>query len=955
MKPTSILFLILTAVLSASLPAAAYDFEVDGIQYRILSMTDRTCSVEKVTETAGSNINLSPTVEYRSREFNIASIDAGCLHADVLSLDISDLNLSQLPSNAFNNARKLEQVVLPSTLIEIGTGAFQYCSSLTSINLPESLVSIGKDAFYKCKELKSITIPPYITSIGSYAFSYCGLVSVVFDGREDSPSIKLQTASLIGDSYLFFHNSPISALDINRNIELVGYGYLIKSSLESLKVGEYATSIPERLNYSSSTISNLHILDRSTPLDLGAINSAEYLYLGGNINKAIKVSKVDISDKVTELVGFSGSTFESVILPQSIKSIGSECFRDCKSLKAIDLPKQLSTIPESCFSGCTSLKTVTIGESVNTIGDNAFNDTPLEFVGCQAIQPPVVGTSVFTNKTYIDATLVVPEASLSSYKDDTQWGYFFDIRAYSPVISLEIAPATTSLEIGTNKQLEVKYKTENPDGYPMVDFNLIWESSNPQVAKVSAAGEITAIEAGECVITVQSSSNPDLSSSCGVTVTPIVPDIFVVDGIKYHKIDTDNVEVVANDYNGVITIPNSVEYYSVIFNVAKIAEKAFSGCTELSSLEIPGSINSLADDLLNDCKSLKTLIINEGDKPLSLGCNTDLHLASSITPFPNPSDVDERRTGFRNGYYDGLFYGLPLEHIVINRNIELPKYYERTRGYASGSYQTVWNDIIYYSPFYGLTQLKSLEIGEKVTSICKNQIEAVVNAKQTTMYYTNFGKCDNIEVVVSNNPTAPIGGGFSQKAYENATLFLPNGGESSYKADDYWKNFSNVTISQYIPVTEITFAKEELVMDLNETAKLTATVTPDNASIQKLKWSSSAPTIAEVSDEGEIKSLSKEGESTITAYACDGSGIFASIKVTVQKGAAIDNVQADSNITIRVVDGVIFVDGLSDNSTINIYDLQGQLMKSSRDNVIALNTHGAFILKVGTNVQKVIL
>lgn len=953
------------------LNASAYDFEVDGIQYRIDSMTDRTCMIEKVTDLAGNVVKISPKVTYRDREFDIIGLDAGCLSPTVTSIDIRELNLSSLPEDAFRESN-LTDVHLPNTLKTISTRAFYNCKFLQSVEFPLLLEIIDEEAFYGCQALKEIKIPPYVNFIGLRGFMNCpSLKTIVFNGAMDSPLIKFD-----GNIrwYSPFQNVHPHIIEVYRDISDGG----IFDCADVLKIGELVTHIPSKFIYEDK-IPKLYILDRKTNLNISSIYNVDYLYLGGNVTGCVRAKEVDISENVTILSAslFAGSLFEFLILPQSIESIGEGCFENCNKLKSIKLPDQLSSIGEgcfkgcynlksiklpdkvpyvgeSCFAGCKSLKAITIGKSVSKIGANAFEDVNLQDIVCLAATPPFADVSPFTNKTYMDATLAVPDESLSSYRDDATWGNFFDIKSLSPVIGMQFVPSSISLEKGASDQLELKYQPKDPNGYPLVDFDLIWESSNPQIAQISASGEVTAIESGECVISVHSSSDPSLSSNCNVRVTPEIPNPFVVDGIKYNKIGGYDVEVIANDYSGDIAIPNSVDYNGVELSVVGIDKDAFSKCKDLRSLVIPGSIDALADNLLTGCTSLTTLVINESDKPLSLGHNTDLNLGD-IIPFPNPSTVDERRTGFRNGYYNGLFYGLPIEHLVINRNIELPKYYERTRGNATSKYETVWNDIIYFPPFSQLSKLKSVEIGEKVRAICCNRNNVVVSGQSTEMDYTNFWKCDDIEVVVSNTPIAPVGGWFEQTVYENAPLFLPNGGDASYKADTYWKKFTDIRSAQYVPVSALSFEKSELIMDVDDSMKLSPIFNPDNASIKELKWVSSAPSIVEVSDDGEIKTSSNEGNATITAYACDGSGVSASITVSVKKGAATDDVYADSEISIKIVDDIIYLDGVSNHSTVEIYDLQGQLIKSSHENIIDIDARGVFFLKIGSLVHKVIL
>lgn len=432
---------------------------------------------------------------------------------------------------------------------------------------------------------------------------------------------------------------------------------------------------------------------------------------------------------------------------------------------------------------------------------------------------------------------------------------------------------------------------------------------------------------------------------------------FTCGDLIYSVTSGDNVTIIGNNITEHcdLKIPTHVEYFSKEYNVVGISENAFKGTSLLSSIFIPQNITYISNDAFTGCSGLKSIEFEYGEKILFIGCNSSLHLSSSITPYPNASTVDEKRTGFRNGYYDGLFYDLPIERIVINRNIESSKYYERLKGKNTSGYATVYNDIVYYPPFYGLTNLKSVEIGENVSAICKNQIEAVANAVPVTMDYTNFGKCDSIEVVVSNNPNAPIGGGFSQTVYEKASLFLPNGGVASYKEDDYWKNFSNMSETPFLAIESISFESDEFVLDINESRNLQPILYPEDASIKKLSWSSSKPSIVQVSDDGVITTSTREGEATVTATACDGTGISASIKVVVQKATGISSIYNNTKPIIYAEGGKLYISGKSELEAVEIYNIQGMLIESSKDSVIDMNSHGIYMIKIGGISKTVIL
>ena len=72
-------------------------------------------------------------------------------------IDMSETDVTEIPSQMFYYRSSLKTVVLPKNLLTIGYYAFYGCYSLTEITLPESLESIEYWAFGYCENLKSIT------------------------------------------------------------------------------------------------------------------------------------------------------------------------------------------------------------------------------------------------------------------------------------------------------------------------------------------------------------------------------------------------------------------------------------------------------------------------------------------------------------------------------------------------------------------------------------------------------------------------------------------------------------------------------------------------------------------------------------------------------------------------------------------------------------------------------
>ena len=73
----------------------------------------------------------------------------------------------------------------------------------------------------------------------------------------------------------------------------------------------------------------------------------------------------------TDIVG-------SVVIPDSVTTIGESAFEGCSALTSINIPDGVTSIGRYAFSGCSSLTEITIPDGVTSIEDNAFE-------GCSAL------------------------------------------------------------------------------------------------------------------------------------------------------------------------------------------------------------------------------------------------------------------------------------------------------------------------------------------------------------------------------------------------------------------------------------------------------------------------------------------------------------------------------------------------------------------------------------------
>ncbi|HWJ78746.1 MAG TPA: Ig-like domain-containing protein, partial [Niallia sp.] len=105
------------------------------------------------------------------------------------------------------------------------------------------------------------------------------------------------------------------------------------------------------------------------------------------------------------------------------------------------------------------------------------------------------------------------------------------------------------------------------------------------------------------------------------------------------------------------------------------------------------------------------------------------------------------------------------------------------------------------------------------------------------------------------------------------------------KGDKVYVYFMIGTMSftqKVITPTSITLNKSSLSLKVDQSAKLTATVKPDNATNKGINWSSTNTSVATVDANGNVKTM-KAGNATITATAKGDTAVKKSISVTVTK------------------------------------------------------------------------
>ena len=364
-------------------------------------------------------------------------------------LDISRVNLSVLPTEAFLKCTNIKSVTLPNTLTAIGTQAF--CgSSLVSISIPAGVKTIGNGTFNLCTSLQTVTFEK-----GSQlkAFENSSGWGGVFQSCTSLTTIEIPASVETIGYNAFFGCSSLKTVTFEKGSQLKTIDGF--ESCTSLTTIEIPASV-ETIKYSAfNGCTSLKTVTFEKGSELKTIEGYYQFY--GAFSDCTSLTSIEIPASVETIEWYAFSyctslktvTFEK---GSKLKMIQYNTFRDCTSLTTIEIPASVETIERGAFSGCTSLQTVTFekGSQLKTV-DGFSNCTALTTVDMSACTqvtrieyrafyedsklqlfkigtrtPPSCGRNVFTGiNSY--SVLKVPAGCVDAYKNATGWKEFTTI------------------------------------------------------------------------------------------------------------------------------------------------------------------------------------------------------------------------------------------------------------------------------------------------------------------------------------------------------------------------------------------------------------------------------------------------------------------------------------------------------------------------------------------------
>ena len=519
-----------------SVTANAYDFEVNGIYYNIISTTDLTVEVTNGDNKYSGEVIIPNIIIYKSRTLTVTSIGY----------------------KAFYICSGLTSIEIPNSVTSIGTSAFKNCSGLKSITIPNSVTSIGDDAFLNCSGLTSATIGNGVTSIGNGMFNGCtSLKDLRIEDGKDTLSLGYKSYNSSGYGKGLFYDCPLETLYLGRNLSYNAeftYGYspfYNKTKLASVTIGNSVTSIGNYAFSGCSDLTNVEIPNSVTsigsdafyecsgltnveiPNSVTSIGSYVFYECSGLTSVEIPnsvtsigedafygcsgLTSVEIPNSVTNIGSYAFSRcsgLTSIVIPNSVTSIGSYAFYDCDGLTSVEIGNGVTSIGSYAFENCSkikkveldcttigtwfknsSIKEVVLGDNVTSIGSNAFSGcSGITKISLMGTTPPAVDSNNFTNTHFINSTVYVPQGALDAYQAADVWKDFWDIREEGttemPGVDVEVKKCAAPVITYSNSGLDIISETDDAEFHTKITCSDIGSYNDGRI-DLSATYNIT--------------------------------------------------------------------------------------------------------------------------------------------------------------------------------------------------------------------------------------------------------------------------------------------------------------------------------------------------------------------------------------------------------------------------------------------------------------------------------
>lgn len=356
-----------------------------------------------------------------------AGLFAGCTTLEKVTIGSSgdskaELTKAELPYEMFAGCTNLTTVNMDKNVKTIGTAAFAECTGLKSIDLTE-VKEVMSYAFIKAG-LSEVTIPSSVEKIGAITFGGCtSLETMTLESRLSGEDLGFRKmVSILGNfSYVkgkYSYNMHTSDEQVNnpiRSNEEFRAKYPGQTAIKTLiiKNDGVGTALDNSSAFAAHIVSleNVTLPEGMETIPSGAfkqcfslkkvvlpssIKTIENNAFDSDVNLDIDFTKLtnlnSIGDYAFSIINANGGNsaegdsytkykdeikdggIKNIILPESVKTIGSRAFFGQRNVKKIVIPKSVTSIQGQAFQMIPALEELEVYASLDKVSGSSFNE-----------------------------------------------------------------------------------------------------------------------------------------------------------------------------------------------------------------------------------------------------------------------------------------------------------------------------------------------------------------------------------------------------------------------------------------------------------------------------------------------------------------------------------------------------------------------------------------------------
>lgn len=404
-----------------------------------------------------------------------------------------------------------------------------------------------------------------------------------------------------------------------------------------------------------------------------------------------------------------------------------------------------------------------------------------------------------------------------------------------PVSGVTLSSSSTKISIGKSKTLTCTVSPSNAS-----NKSVTWSSSNTKVATVTGKGVVTAKKAGTATITVKTADG-GFTASCKVTVFVPVMDVDV--SVTKLDVPKGQTRVVSAIIAPSDATNKEVKWYSSDTNVAKIsASGKITGVAKGTAV----ITCKTADGGYKASCEVNVIQLAEKVKLDAVQLNLQVGKYKTVTAKVTPSSVSYTKVKWKSS--DKSVVAVSSKGVVKAVGAGTATI---TATSADGNAKASCK-VIVTQPATGVKLNKkeaTVKIGKKITLKATVLPDNVSNSKVTWI------SSDTAKATVTSDGVVK---GIKQ-GYVTITVKTADG-----------KHSASCKVLVAKSVTGIKLDKNSITMNVGKSTTITPTISPKDATIKTVKWSSDNNDVATVDKNGKVTAVGA-GYATITATTSDGS------------------------------------------------------------------------------------